>query len=347
MVDKSTSHSVTIKDIAVHLGLTHATVSRALSDHPHTSAQTKVRVREAAAALGYVPHLPARLMRQQTSTLFGLLVPDIENQFYGRAARSMADVLTSAGMQLMLALSDDDPETQHKQVLALRGARVAGIAVTLAPNTLPETLALLAGVPAVQILRRYRGGPKSSVVMDESSGVCEATEHLLALGHRRIAYIGSPINLSTGTARMRGFSLAHERRGLPIREELIRIGTPIPAFGREAATELLQRRQAPTALVLASPLLTIGAMDIIHRLGLKVPSELSVISHGDADWFLAADPAISAIHLPIEAVVRNAASTLLSHLGASTNPGREHISAPKLILRGTTAKPARRSGSER
>jgi LacI family transcriptional regulator len=344
---KDGPRNVTIKDIAARLGLTHATISRALNDHAHTSEKTKVRVRAEAAALGYVPHLPARLMRQQSSTLIGLLLPDIENPFYATIARAMAAALTETGMQLMLAVTNDDPVTEHKQVLALRGARVAGLAVTLTAAPLPETLMLLDGVPAVQMIRRVRGGPKAAVVMDDRGGVRDATAHLLALGHRRIAYVGTPLDVSTGKDRMRGFEEAHEMRGLALRERLIKIGPPHPAFGREALAQLLSARQPPTAVMLGGPQLTLGAMETIHRLGWGIPADLSVISFGDAEWFLASNPAISAVRAPIEETVRTAAQILLRHLTAKDGSQRSsflkthRVSRPVLTPRGTTGKPSR------
>jgi DNA-binding LacI/PurR family transcriptional regulator len=333
----ATKRNVTIKDIAEKLGLTHATVSRALNDHAQTNWKTKERVHAAAKALGYIPNSAARSMRQQASSVIGLVVPDIANPFYGMAARSFAKTLAACELQLILAVTGDDPQTEHRHVLALRSARVSGIAITLTARPLPETLKLLAGIPAVQLLRRSRNGPAASVIMNDRGGVREATEHLLRLGHRRIGYVGTPRELSTGLGRLRGFSDAMTAHDVPVDEAVLRFGPPRPDFGRAAVLELWRGpAPAPTALIVASPQQTLGVVEALHHLGQAMPGDVSLISYGDADWFLAHDPAITAVHLPIDEAAAQAMQLLL----AARAGAAQHTLEPSLIVRATTA-PAR------
>jgi DNA-binding LacI/PurR family transcriptional regulator len=341
----SRTRSVTIKDIADRLGLTHATVSRALNDHAQTNWKTKERVHAAAKALGYIPNTAARTIRQQTSRVVGLVVPDIANPFYGMAARSFADALADDELQLILAVTEDDPRVEHRHVLALRSARVSGIAITLTARPLPETLALLGGIPAVQLLRRLPSGPAASVVMNDRAGVREATEHLLALGHRRIGYVGTPRELSTGSARLRGFSEAMKSHGVPLEEGLLRFGAPRPDFGRTAVAELWSgAARPPTALIIASPQLTLGVVEALHQRGVSIPDQVSLISYGDADWFLSCEPAITAVHLPIDEAALRATHLLLAEFGekpAATAPRSTTLVQtlqPSLIVRATTAR---------
>lgn len=337
--------NVTIKDIADRLGLTHATVSRALNDHAQTNWKTKERVHAAAKALGYIPNTAARTMRRQTSGVVGLVVPDIANPFYGMAARSFAAALAASELQLILAVTEDDPQVEHRHVLALRSARVSGIAITLTAHPLPETLALLGGIPAVQLLRRLRHGPAASVVMNDRAGVRDATEHLLALGHRRIGYVGTPRELSTGSGRLRGFSDAMKAHDVPIDEALLRFGAPRPDFGRSAVADLWRgATPPPTALVIASPQLTLGVVEALHQRGVSIPADVSLIGYGDADWFLACEPAITAVHLPIDEAASRATQLLLAAFGDQPAAGASRRAAlaqtlqPSLIVRATTAR---------
>jgi DNA-binding LacI/PurR family transcriptional regulator len=347
----SSTRNVTIKDIADRLGLTHATVSRALNDHAQTNWKTKERVHAAAKALGYIPNSAARTIRHQSSGVVGLVVPDIANPFYGMAARSFADTLAASELQLILAVTEDDPQLEHRQVLALRSARVSGIAVTLTAHPLPETLTLLAGIPAVQLLRRVRNGPAASIVMNDRAGVREATEHLLALGHRRIGYVGTPRELSTGSARVRGFSDAMKAHGVPIDDKLLRFGTPRADFGRIAVGELWSSAtRPPTALIVASPQQTLGVVEALHQRGVSIPGDVSLISYGDADWFLACEPAITAVHLPIEQAALRATELLLAEFGdrpataVTRSAALAETLQPSLIVRATTAPaPGRRA----
>ncbi len=344
MPAKRPARNVTIKDIADRLGLTHATVSRALNDHAQTNWKTKERVHAAAKALGYIPNTAARTMRQQASRVIGLVVPDIANPFYGMAARSFAETLAANDLQLILAVTDDDPATEHRQVLALRSARVAGIAITLTAQPLPATLALLEGIPAVQLLRHLRAGPAAHVVMNDRAGVREATQHVLALGHRRVGYVGTPRELSTGLARLRGFSDAMKAHGVPVDEALLRFGPPRPDFGRTAVTELWRGAPAPpTALIVASPQLTLGVVEALHHLGTAIPDDVSLVSYGDADWFVACEPAITAVHLPIDEAASRATRVLLAGLDARSATGTTTTSLqPALIVRATTGPPRKR-----
>jgi LacI family transcriptional regulator len=340
MARKSSTGNVTIRDIADKLGITHATVSRALNDHPQTNEKTKSRVRRVAASLGYIPNAPARSMRQQTSSLFGLVVPDIENPFYGSIAKAMAKALSEAGMQLMLAISEDDVGIEHREVLDLRSARVAGIAITPTAHPLRETLTLLKGVPSVQLIRHCTGGPTSHILLNDREGVEEAVLHLLDLGHRRIAYIGAPFDLSTGSARFQGFKDAHKRRGIAVKSNLVKAGAPRPAFGRSAFHDVFSNSGRPTAALIASPQLALGALEASHEMGLEIPREFSIISYGDADWFRATQPAITAMQLPIEETARSAVEVLLvkQRDGVQTRlTAAALVFRPILVLRGTTA----------
>jgi LacI family transcriptional regulator len=345
MSSKRTTRNVTIKDIADRLGLTHATVSRALNDHAQTNWKTKERVHAAAKELGYIPNSAARTIRQQASSVVGLVVPDIANPFYGMAARSFAATLAASELQLILAVTDDDPQLEHRHVLALRSARVCGIAITLTARPLPETLTLLDGIPAVQLLRRLRNGPAANVVMNDRAGAREATEHLLGLGHRRIGYVGTPRELSTGTGRLRGFSDAMKAHDVTIDDALLRFGPPRPDFGRSAVAELWKVESGPpTALVVASPQLTLGVVEALHTLGVSIPGDVSLISYGDADWFLACEPAITAVHLPIDEAAARATQLLLAELderpatAATRPPAQQNTLQPSLIVRATTAR---------
>ena len=337
MAGKESTGNVTIRDLAKELGLTHATVSRALNDHPQTNAGTKVRVRALAAARGYVPNAAARSMRHQTSSLFGLVVPDIENPFYGTVAKAMAKALSAAGMQLMLAISEDDPAVEHREVLALRSARVAGIAVTLTAHPLPATLSLLKAVRAVQLIRYVRGGPRPCVLMNDAQGVKEALLHLLDLGHRDIAYIGAVLDLSTGAARFQGYQSALAQRRIRVRETLVKFGPPKPAFGRDALLGLMNLPKPPTAVFMASPQLTLGALVAANEMKIRLPEGISLVSYGDAEWFLATQPAVTAMRLPIEDTAQAATNFLTAASRPESNGVRDSIVFdPELVLRGTT-----------
>ena len=199
---------ITIKDIAQQLGLSPSTVGRAIADHPRISRETKERVRIAAKDLGYVANTPARVMRGGSSRLVGLLVPDVRNSFFSMVAYVLSKCFENEGFHLALSITDDDRDTEMQQVREMVSARVAGLVIVPSAAPRRETLTLLQAVPHVQFLRRLPEIGTDWFGLDEERALLDATNHLLHLGHRRIAYIGDII-FPTGKARYEGFRRAY------------------------------------------------------------------------------------------------------------------------------------------
>jgi LacI family transcriptional regulator len=340
------SAQATIKDIAAHLGMAHSTVSRALNDHPHIKDETKLRVRRAADDLGYIANSGARLMRLGKSSVIGLIVPDVENPFYSAAAKVMAGSCAAEGFQLLLAVSEDDPQQEQQHVQVLREARAAGVAIALTANPRRQTIALLRQVPTVQFVRRDASLPSDAVGIDDREGTRLATQHLLDLGHRRIAYVGGSEELSTGAARVAGYRGALQAAKVEADPNLEKFGRPRPEFGRQALTDLLSAGNRPTSVVLGSSQLTLGALDALGAARIAMPSEISLVGYGDPDWFRLWRPAITTIGLPLKDIAATAASVLFGRIreagaGDAPPPGLHAPFLPALIIRASTAKPGR------
>ena len=336
----------TIKDIAAQLGMAHSTVSRALNDHPHIRQETKLLVRRAAAELGYVTNSGARLMRLGKSSMIGLIVPDVENPFYSAAAKVMAESCAADGFQLMLAVSEDDPLQEQRQVQALREARAAGVAVALTASPRPQTIALLRQVPTVQLVRRDAALVADAVGIDDSAGTRIATQHLLELGHRRIAFVGVLQQLSTGAARLAGYRGALRDARIEAEPAFEKVGRPRPEFGRQALSELLALRNRPTGVVLGSPQFMLGALDAIGAAKLSIPADLSIVGYGDTDWYRLWRPAITTVGLPLNDIAATAASLLFRRIRKANDKTTESSPLhapflPSLIARASTAKPGR------
>ena len=346
---KANESPVTIKYIASAIGLAHSTVSRALNDHPHINVATKARVRAAARALGYVAHSGARLLRAGSSHLVGLIVPDIENEFYSTAARILSDHCSAQGYQLVLAVSEDDPEREAVQMRALREARVAGVLITPTAKPKAQSLAILEQFAAVQFLRRNKAIHGHSVGVDDTEGIALAASHLLDLGHRHIGYIGGPEQLSTGRSRADGYRQALTARRIQLDETLIFRGVLRPQFGRDALAQLLARAKPPTAISVASPRHMIGVLGEARARALDVPATLSLVADSDPEWLRICRPSISAIELPVAEMAATAAS-LLFRLINDTDSGSSpsHISfSPRLQARESSTGPARATKAPR
>lgn len=344
MLVRKPAHSVTIKDIAAHLDMSHSTVSRALNDRSHISEETKERVRQAAKKLGYVANLSARMIRGDAGVLIGLVVPDVQNDFYSSLSKAMAERCRRAGLRMLLAITDDDPETEKDEIRALIEARVSGIVATLTSRPDPSIVSLMESTSVVQMVRLVPGMQTTAVCMNDVTGCQNAAQHLISLGHTRIAYVGTSRTISTGEDRVRGFIQAHEEAGLAVMEDGIELVPPRQVHGFDGMSRLLSLRTRPTAVVIGSSELTIGGLGAIREAGLRIPYDISVIGYGDPVWLDLLSPPLTALSLPVDAL----AELAMDQLFALIDPEREERPAasrvtripPKLILRGSTAPPA-------
>ncbi|MCO5064250.1 MAG: LacI family transcriptional regulator [Rhizobiaceae bacterium] len=332
---------VTIRDIARHLGMSHPTVSRALNDSPEIGEETKEKVRAAARAMGYIPNSWAQMMRRQKSSLVGLIVPDIENPFYSRLSKIIADEAASRGVQLVMAISEDDPALEYRHIVAMRRARVAGIALTPTAGLTPESAELLEEIPAMQIVRRSPVLSKPLTVADDRGATAQSARHLIEMGHRRIALVsGGPETLSTGEERVAGFMEAVDAANIR-HLAMIELGSPRPAFGYAATLRLIDRPDPPTGIVIGSSQLMLGVMRALRERGLSVPSDMSMIGYGDPEWLSEWGGGITTISLPVEQIASNTARFLCAQVEtASAEVWPERTEFPTtLVIRGSVAAP--------
>jgi DNA-binding LacI/PurR family transcriptional regulator len=343
--------NVTIKDIADHLGISHSTVSRALADHPYTNEDTKLRVRAAVDELGYVPHAAARGLRQDRATLVGLILPELQNELAVVTAQTIAGHCLKAGLQMVLAVTGDDPQVEYQHVMALRQARARGIIITASPGMYGKTVDLLQRVPTTQFSRRHPLLTAPSVAVDGEQGVFVATQHLLQLGHTRIAYVGMDVDKSTGAERLAGYVRAHKQANTRMDPGLQRLGPPYADFGRAATGELMHMDKPPTALVLGAVSITMGGLMALRHGGLEAPRDVSLVGFGDPSWYALWSPGITAIGLPMLEMAEATATLLMRQPppdGQAETKKPVHIKMePRFLVRGTTAPLSRKSQSKR
>ncbi|MFW6076360.1 MAG: LacI family DNA-binding transcriptional regulator [Hyphomicrobiales bacterium] len=333
---------MTLKDLARELDLSPSTVARALSDHPHIASATKARVQQVAESRGYAVHLGARLMRNGRSTLIGLLVPDVQNYFYATVAKAMAQCCHERGFQLVLGNTEDDADNELAQLRGLREARAAGVIIVPSARPAEESVALLRRMRFVQLVRTMPGLEKESVFrLDDRGGLFEATDHLIALGHRRIAYIGGTLSLSTGSARFAGFRDAMEAAGLQVDDDLLAFGAPRAGFATDAFEAMWARPNRPTALVAGGSRITVGLLEAVTRLKVPVPEQLSLVGHGDAPWFSWWRDGLTTLALPVRDIALGCGEFLLRRIREEPEgePPHSSVHAPRLVVRSSTTPP--------
>ncbi|MEU2562070.1 LacI family DNA-binding transcriptional regulator [Streptomyces longispororuber] len=256
----------TLRDVAEKAEVSAMTASRALRDDPRVLPATRDRVRAAAAALGYRPNELARRLRLGRGTgLVGLVVTNLANPFYSRLALGLDSVLAADGLKTVIGNTGQDPGAERELVTDLVGRRVDGIVAVPADDDQRHLAAAAAdGVPVVLASRPPRGFAADCVLVDDYGGARDATARLIARGHRRIGFLGSPPAVYTGTERLRGYRDALSAASLRPDARHVRQGQTQPHEAERAAAGLLALPDPPTALFCSNNRNTIGAFRAVR-----------------------------------------------------------------------------------
>lgn len=335
---------VTLKDIAIALALSVSTVARALADSPRIGKATRERVKAEAERRGYVVDQAARAMRQGTSSLIGFIAPDLQNDFYATAARAVSMRCQERGLQLVVSVTNDNAATELLHVRNLYASRVQGIVIIPSVEVARETRKLLGQVPHVQLVRECDKLASDWFGIADEEAMRLGVAHLAALGHKRLAYIGSALTISTGAKRLQGFRRALAEQGLDVADAVTEVEGCDAEFGHAAMARILALPRRPTGVVTAGARISDGAYACARERGVQIPAELSFIGFSDAPaqrWW---GEGLTTIGLPVEDIATAAMDCLMRRAGQRGTPPERpmHVMhTPTLIQRGSTAAPPR------
>jgi LacI family transcriptional regulator len=331
MASRGRRKSVGVVEMARDLGVSTATVSRALNGSPSVRRELADRIRSHAEARGYVANRLARALSASTSRAFvGFVIPYVDTLAYSAVAAECARLLSAAGTQMILAITENDAAREYQQLRDLVGTRIAGLVISPTTHLLDDTRRLLTGLPVVE-LHRVSGINVPSVLSDDEQALTDSILHLAALGHTDIAYLGTPRELSNGVTRLRGIRRGIAQAGLDPRRITFRLVEPTQENGRDATRELLSGGLPFTALVVGSGSLSVGAADAVRRSGRRLPGDLSLVVYGDPAWFVLADPPLTMVQIPYTGLARMAARLLLSALDAREAGTAPPVPGPHLV----------------
>jgi DNA-binding LacI/PurR family transcriptional regulator len=336
---------VTSEQVARLAGVSRATVSRALNGSPKVSEKARSRVQEAVASLGYEPDVVAQsLVRQRSRTIalclfYGengvALAPFAQTRryFYLDMLSDVEQAISAENYDLLLPSS---PLSQKNYVRSLQMRRVAGVlAISLSPND-PRIGELIASdLPTVFVDSVAQGRRATYVTSDNSDGSRQATEHLLALGHRRIAVIAGSIVGPIGMERLLGCQRMLAQVGLSLDPDLIVQAGWNTEEAYQATRNLLIRRRNFTAILAGSDLMAIGILRALHEQGIQVPKEVSVIGFDDVNLSRYTEPPLTTVRQKREEMSRNAVQLLIKMI--EENGAASPVIVPtKLIVRAST-----------
>ena len=332
----------TIQDVANLAGVHPATVSRALDPRleGRVAAPTAERVRQAAQRLGYVPDPVAQSLRSRRSAAIGVIVPDLANPVFPPIVSGIEDALAEAGYVTLIANTGNDPGRERDRVAALQARRCDGY--ILASATLDGTAAVpltSANAPVVLVNRETGGASLPSVSSDDRAGVQAAMAHLAGLGHRVIAHLTGPANLSVVRTRAEAFRSSAGHLGLdPALMTVRHCSALTTAAARDAALSLLARDPAVTAILAGNDLMAMGCYAAAQQLSLSCPEDISIIGYNDmpsVEWWR---PALTTVRIPQYDIGREAARLLLERIGGDAGqPVRQVLLPVSLIVRSSTA----------
>ena len=334
----SARRRATLKDVARAAGVSQSTTSRALSGEGYVAAAVRDRVLSTAAQLGYVPHAMARSLRKQVSRSVGVVVSDLRNTFYADLAAGVAARARAHGYAVMLVDDQGSAEDELSAAETLLTTRTAGVVVT--PVSATATSYLVAQhVPVVEVDRQFSPGRCDAVVVDNRAVAARVTEHLIGLGHRRIALLIDETDWTTGAERARGYREALRSAGLPVDPALLVAAGWDVVGARRAAVALLTRRDRPTALFAANNVLAEGLWRAVGDLGLRVPEDISVVSFDDARWMSMVSPGVTAVAQDVVALGAAAVDLLLERVADPEREPRTVVLEAEIVPRGSTAPP--------
>jgi DNA-binding LacI/PurR family transcriptional regulator len=338
--------AVTIKDIARVAGVTHSTVSRALNEHPGIAPETSARIKRIAAELGYVPSGVARGLKTKRSNALGVIVSRIDDPFFGEILQGIEDVAREAGYSLLVAASHRNFEREQAIVQAMGERRVDGLIVCSTHFGKEHEQKLRAyGIPIVAVDNQALSDYRYSIYHDDFYGSQQATQHLIDLGHVRIAYLGNEKAGRTTQDRLDGFCRTMKDADYPVGDEYIFHGPDgTPAGGVAGAEYFIQREERPTAIVCFNDMMALGVLQAYKNAGLGVPEDCSVVGFDDISIAAYAEPALTTFEQPKYQLGLTAAQMML-HLvdsadgAASASPPETRILRGKMVVRGSTAAP--------
>lgn len=304
--------TTTLRDVAKRAGVSVATASRALADHPRISEETKARVRQAAVELGYTPSAVARsLVKKETRTI-GVVTTTVTDPYAAQVVRAVEDAAEAAGYSLLLVASHSVPTREVSGIRALHERRVDAIIVISSRGAhLYEPLLARLDIPLILINSVFAHPKVRAVRADNRQGMRLATEYLLDLGYRRLAYIGGPSQGRSAQERVRGYMDALEAAGLAPDPNLIFPGQGRPEDGRRALRAMWEMSPRPDAVVCYNDLTAMGVLAEAWGSGLHVPDDLAVVGFDNLSFSELTAPPLTTVAQPTEQMGHTAVALAL------------------------------------
>lgn len=340
---KPASKRSTLNDVATLAEVNVSTVSRVLcgDKNQRVSPETRKRIEAAAKKLSYQPNLNARSLRTARTYTLGIAVPQLDNPVYAQIILGAERGARERGYSLLIAHIEQSGNHDASYERLAQINRVDGLLVT----TLDENSVMLRAVKRAKVpfvlLNRKVPGIRNCIHFDSRSAARIAVEHLIALGHKRIAHLSGQLNPSTGIGRYAGYCDALNAAGLPLEPELVRVSGYTVAGGAAAMNAILDgSAQRPTAVFPLTLTAATGAMMALHARGVRVPQDMSVVTVHDGPIAEVMFPQLTTVRMPVEQMGYEGAQSLIELIEGRVASINQQMAPQGLLLRQSTAPPA-------
>ena len=336
MTNENVYRSVSLNKVAEEAGVSIATVSRVINDSPGVNPEKRMKVQQVIKELKYTPNRVAKRLRNRNASgnLLGALIPDIQNPFYMEVLRGIEDVAYENKYALIMCNFSQDEKKEKLYLDILQSESIDGLIAAPTNEHDQEVISLVkTGLPIVCVDRGLSGVDVDVVLVENQKGAFTAVDHLAKAGYKRIAYISGLQQIPSSQQREQGYLDALSANGLAIDRNLIKYGDSRHESGVKLCEELLNYSDPPDAIFTGNNLITLGALETIHKKGLKVPGQIAIIGFDDMYWAISLNPPLTAVRQPAYEIGRRAAEQLILRINDPTRPTMSMILKTELMIR--------------
>ena len=328
----------TIKDVAKNAGVSYATVSRALNNHPEINEETRKKIFKIASEMGYQPNAIAQgLVKKETKTI-GLVIPDITNPFFPEVARGVEDAASTEGYSVFLCNTNWSEEQEEKYLEVLMKKQVDGIVIGPSSERIGHIKKVFhSGIKPAVFISRIDYSNSTSILIDNVTGARMAVEHLISKGHKKIAFIGGLKDAFSNQDRLLGYKNALEMNEIPINKDYILNSDFKRESGHHTTQMILQLDPRPSAIFAANDMLALGAIQAIKEAGFSIPEDIAVVGFDDIGFAALPEIQLTTIAQPKYDMGKLAFLTLLDQIrGGDKVINKRILLNPELIVRKTS-----------
>ncbi len=329
----------TIIDIARKLGISPSTVSRALSDHPDISSETKKHVKRIAKELHYFPNPIARSLKNNRTTTIGVIVPEIKHDFFSSAISGIEDVAYQSGYTILLCQSNESFEREVVNTNLLMHHRVAGVVVSISQNTKSGDHfndLLKRKIPLVFFDRVCEDVIANKVIIDDYKSAFDAVTYLIKKGYKRIAHFSGPSELFICKKRLSGYLDALRQAEIQVPKTFVRHGGLHEHDGYQSMDSMINENTIPDAIFAVNDPVAIGAFQRIKKAGLKIPDDIAIIGFSNNTITTLVDPQLTTVDQPSFEMGRKSAQILIDLIENRAMEPKTYVLETKLLIRGST-----------